>query len=287
MRRALGVITLSLSLVVLSASAASAAFPGQGKRLDMTRDDILGTHIGLLNPETGKVRFLGGGDSYESHALSPDGKFVAYSDNSNNIITAFSDFSLGGAVVTAGTDFWPAYSPNGKKLIFVRGSSIYLLTFTGGLPTMIPNTGGFSLMLPPVWAARGGRIYFSANGGSSVDIFSIKPDGSGLKTVIETAGRDEYLGDVSPNGERLAYATDPDGNGNDIFTVGVDGKGKDRLTKASASLLFPTFTSDGERLAYTKYKGTSSSIFWMNLDGSGARRITPTVAGRYDSLQYV
>ena len=288
MRKPMLVLAL-MALILIPASLAQASFSGQGNRFGFTRDDADTTHMGLINPKTKNVSMLGGGETYESHALSPDGDFVAYTTDAGDIYTAFSDFSDGGPVVTGGTyDYWPAYSPSGEKLVFLRASDgFYIQELGGGAPTEIPNTDGFTQVDPPVWGAKTNRIFFSANEGASRDIYSIKPDGSGLRLVIETPGKDEYLGDTSPDGKRIAYHVDPDGEGWEVFTADVDGTHRKRLTKGdNGQPSYPEFNAAGDRIAYSRLTMGYGPLFWMNLDGTNKRRLTPNVFDRYDVLQY-
>jgi len=58
-------------------------------------------------------------------------------------------------------------------------------------------------------AKRGHRIYFNANIHGNDDIFSIAPDGTGLKRLTETPENETYP-HVSPDGKRIAYGySDP------------------------------------------------------------------------------
>jgi Tol biopolymer transport system component len=59
----------------------------------------------------------------------------------------------------------------------------------------------------PLWSPRGDRIAFARrNAAGDFQIFTIHPDGSGLKQLTNTHGNDAHLA-WSPDGERLLFAT--------------------------------------------------------------------------------
>jgi dipeptidyl aminopeptidase/acylaminoacyl peptidase len=65
--------------------------------------------------------------------------------------------------ITSGLDDLPAWSPDGKKLAFVRGQSgVYVIRGDGsGVRRVLPIAGrGATLVDPPQWSPDGGRIAF-------------------------------------------------------------------------------------------------------------------------------
>jgi polyisoprenoid-binding protein YceI len=59
-----------------------------------------------------------------------------------------------------------------------------------------------------------------------------------------------------------------------LFLVGTDGGRPRQLTKGSEAELQPAWSPDGTRLAFVRGVGDELSIWTMNADGSGARRLT-------------
>ena len=92
---------------------------------------------------------------------------------------------------TPASDWWPAWSPDGRKIVFVssRGlggaswpkrwwSGIYLMNADGsGLQTLVRHTGKEPA---PAWSPDGRAIAFT---GTGEDIFRINPDGRGLRRL--------------------------------------------------------------------------------------------------------
>lgn len=75
----------------------------------------------------------------------------------------------------------------------------------------------------------------------------------------------------SPDGARIAFASRR-GESFDIFVMNADGTGTTQLTSAPANDGHPTWSPDGERVAFNR--GDPGHLFVMNADGSGQRRIT-------------
>ena len=102
------------------------------------------------------------------------------------------------------------------------------------------------------------------------EIFTMNPDGSTIKQLTHNGALD-WEPAVSPNGERIAFFSDRDGN-NEIYVMNADGTGQMRLTNNPASDQYPVFSSDGNTIVFMSHRDGNSEIYAMNADGSG----TPT-----------
>jgi hypothetical protein len=81
----------------------------------------------------------------------------------------------------------------------------------------------------------------------------------------------------SPDGSRIAYVTDRDGN-TEIYVMNADGSNPRRLTNTTAAEGSPAWTPDGTRIVYASnaVEGTTGTfhIWMMNADGSSPRQLT-------------
>ncbi len=81
----------------------------------------------------------------------------------------------------------------------------------------------------------------------------------------------------SPDGSRIAYVTDRDGNA-EIYVMNADGSGVRRLTNTAAVEGSPSWTPDGNRIVFASNAartGTGTFHIWiMDADGSNARQLT-------------
>lgn len=128
--------------------------------------------------------------------------------------------------------------------------------------------------------ATNGRIAFQALVGRFPQVFTIKPDGSGLKRITHVPARDPGAEKPTwtPDGKTIAFdAAVP--NGVNIFTTGADGSPMAELPLGVGAFNGdPAYSPDGTRISFDQDIGPTKpkvhGIFVANADGSGARRLT-------------
>jgi Tol biopolymer transport system component/DNA-binding winged helix-turn-helix (wHTH) protein len=76
----------------------------------------------------------------------------------------------------------------------------------------------------------------------------------------------------SPDGRRIAYAADRDGNF-DLFTQAVDGGEPIRITRTPANETQPAWSPDGQRLVFRSDED-GGGLFTIDLGGASRRRLT-------------
>jgi TolB protein len=131
------------------------------------------------------------------------------------------------------------------------------------------------------------RILFHRQSGTGVaDLFSVRPDGSGLRRL--TATRNNFGGVWSPDGRRIAFSSDR-GRGSgapELYVMDADGRNVRRLTRTPLSArawsasFDPAWSPDGSTLVFarTVVDGPRSrqELFAVGADGSRLRRLTDT-----------
>jgi TolB protein len=88
-----------------------------------------------------------------------------------------------------------------------------------------------------------------------------------------TAEKQNYLPAWSPDGSKIAFTSNRDGNP-EIYVVNRDGTGMRRLTNSPAIDVTPTWAPTGNQIAFTSERAGTPQIYIMNADGSGVRRIS-------------
>ena len=62
----------------------------------------------------------------------------------------------------------------------------------------------------PLWSPRGDLIMFSRQAEGDYEIYTIKPDGTGVKRLTHSRGNDAHMA-WSPDGEHIVVRVDADG----------------------------------------------------------------------------
>jgi TolB protein len=133
-----------------------------------------------------------------------------------------------------------------------------------------------------------GRIAFALDRGDVSAIYTVRPDGTGLRQLTRPIVHQGFGGDSGPvwsaDGRRLAFARDLPYWGADRFRVHVIGAGGggERPVTSGPFDVMPTWSPSRRRLAFVRLivgdALTYSSIFSLDLGG----RTTELIAGRGD-----
>ncbi len=235
-------------------------------------------------------------------AISPDGKFIAYSERSDSrsLTKIYLQPSDGGRAIAI-TDSMPGdqesadWSPDGTRLAFVslhlesnglrRGeANIVLMPPTGGNGFVVFRSQGGIPPLAPRWSPDGKRIAFEKND----SVLIINADGTGLRLVARVYAPHSLA--RSPDGSWLAGVRDnreflysPGAFGNlaasTVFVVPAAG-GTPRMVSDSTTLnISPVWLRDGSGLLYISSGGGGRDIYEERIGRDGrargpARRIT-------------
>jgi TolB protein len=176
-------------------------------------------------------------------AWSPDGEriaFVAASDEGNDIFSVSADGSdVKQLTHSDASDGLPTWSHDGSLIAFIEGGQVWVMDTDGGeahAVSDIPNDGigGFS----PDWSPDGKTIAFEVFDHGSWNIYTVHPDGSGLRPLADDPG-DEIQPVWSPDGSLIAYMASPEGSGGfgdntgtfDVYASRPDGTDLTRITK--------------------------------------------------------
>jgi len=246
---------LCVVLFVLAAVPVLAAFPGTNGRIVF---NLSGDLVAVDPDGTGLTQLTTGATSGHPN-YSPDGQKIAYicasftaicsmdADGSNSVVLIsgltganWVDWHPGGARISylAGGNVWTAqsngssptqlttgggffaadYSPDGTKLAIQTSSGVGVMDADGtNLVVLAPGGGS------PDWSPDGQRIVYNLNTSGQRDIWTIKPDGSGLLRVTNDT-KFERDAKWSPDGTRLIVGVDfvlttMDPDGSNRFSV--------------------------------------------------------------------
>ena len=227
-------------------------------------------------------------------AWAKDGRQIAYS-REGDIRVIGVDGS--GDRVFARRGWHPAWSPDGRSLVFVGNSggistappSLELVNVDGSNRRTLFSNGGYASF--PKWSPDGQKILYVADGGyvdSCFGLWIVNADGSGARQLGGPgvgrpsascwSGGEAFLSDGawpawSPDGSEIAFVSDR-GHGPAEFSIHVvqaDGSG--RRLRVPAPACYPDWTPDG-RLIYAKGVWDGPSRIFIS-DGGTERQLIP------------
>jgi Tol biopolymer transport system component len=175
------------------------------------------------------------------------------------------------------SDFEPAWSPDGTKIVFVTNrdgdEEIYAMGALGTSPTNITKTAG-SDEVAPAWSPDGTKIaYADAASATTSTVWSMNPDGSG-KTDL-TPNRNALEPTWSPDGSKIAFV-DYVVNDPRIWVMNADGSNQTPISPGMFNLRDPAWSPDGLLIAFSASPaGSEHQIYLTNANGGGTpARIT-------------
>jgi Tol biopolymer transport system component len=95
---------------------------------------------------------------------------------------------------------------------------------------------------------------------TSLDVFVMNRDGSGLTQVTRGMGGANWAPFLSPDGTRVIFATNfknPRGPNFDLYLINVDGTGLEQVTFSEAFDGFPMFSPDGTKLVFASNRNST------------------------------
>jgi Tol biopolymer transport system component len=254
-------------------------------------------------------------------ALSPDGKSIALIVEDQLILIDTNGKQLRDLTHDELTHGYPAWSPDGKQLVFVTFKKGYAgveqqRAFPVNWALELINSDGSQrhtllddvdqiyqseLTTPPYWLPDGSYIAFGATGahwlhpdGSDLGDFDggmLSPD-SELKVFLnETLDMSEADGGalVHLSDQALDFAWAPDSN-TLAFTELAGGqteiktirRGETTIQSLAKMSAFPVWSSNSKHIAY-RSRSNNDDLFVMNADGSQQRQLTYSTGGYNDT----
>ncbi len=205
---------------------------------------------------------------------------VAYAlenSSSGGIHTVNSDGT--GDISVAASGFSPAWSADGKKLVFSGSSTAQSMTIAnadGSAPVVVPNTVGAGA---PVWSPDGTRLAFLQGG----QLYVMNIDGTNKTPMPPTSGT---MVDPawSPDGTEIVFANQGAvGSNCDLYSVHPDGSAETKVftTSTGSCIRHPNWSPDGSELTFAMVGvldgfewGFGGDIYISNVDGSNQVNVT-------------
>lgn len=173
-------------------------------------------------------------------------------------------------------DSWPAWSPDGQRIAFVREGAVFVMDAGGGSPHSLHGAGGDAWIEDVEWSPEGTRLAYTLGvwddwWWGDEFLWVIDADGSHPTQLAE--GYDPAWG---PDGSRIAFSSLGWVEGGEgLRVINADGSNLVDLTDYSAAEA--AWSPDGTRIAFrTVGSGgdENAEIRAIGVDGSGLVRLT-------------
>ena len=210
-----------------------------------------------------------------------DGAVGVHFTTGNGTALAGSDFTA-----AAGTLSWLSGDASPRTIVIPitddaaheSDESFYLTLSlpTGGAALGSPASAIVTITdndaAPPPPADQGIIVYMGYVG-TNAEIFSMKPDGTGVVNLSNSAGKD-ITPQVSDDGTMIAFASDRAlAVKQDIYTMNIDGSNLRRITSDGASYE-PALSPDKTKIAFTSWRSGNYEIWIADADGTNQINLT-------------
>lgn len=168
----------------------------------------------------------------------------------------------------------PTWSPTGRQIAFVPAgeSGIEILNADGtGIRALARGTHSETYLLPS-WSARNVIAFVRTSGSGPGQIYTVRPDGSGLRQLTHGAGFS--YPSWSPSGRLIAFVTDSGA----IEVAKSNGNGAHTVSPGQWVSGNPAWTPGG-KLVFQAERGSHTRTYVVNPSGTGLRRLYLSLEG--------
>jgi Tol biopolymer transport system component/DNA-binding winged helix-turn-helix (wHTH) protein len=242
-----------------------------------------GDEKSLYTSESGGVR------SMCAHLdWSPDGKWLAFGESKKLDRSRIALLSLDDLTVRPLTspeeqeyDCEPAFSPDGLRMAFERGSlggfgkDLFVIPATGGEPHRLTfdNAWGGA----PAWTQNGSDIVFSSMRGGPLNLWRVSATGGPPRPVAGVSAL-AYHSTIPRKGNLLAFEHASLSSG--IWQIRLNDKGHSQgppvrlITSRGMINWRPSFSPDGKKVIFESDRLGYSDIWYCDRDGSNCTQLT-------------
>jgi len=315
---ALSLLALTVGLTV-GASPTLAALPGQNGRIacEGERGSATGPPSpgfpGFVTPRSEIYTIRADGSDFVrltdnsvadiDPAYSPNGTRLAFSSARTSSAVALHTMNPDGTDVqrvlfNAGSSFSASWSPDGANIAVMEGAMGFNVSRVNANGTdfrrltLDPAIDGL-----PAWSPDGSRIAFDStrSGMFRFQVYTMSAElGETANLQQLTTVPNSYSVQWAPNGARLTFLSDRDGNA-EVYSMKADGSDVQRLTNSATDNpstpidesddLDPSYSPDGTKIVFGSARSGDYEVYTMNAaDGSAVTRLTnsPGFDGRCD-----
>ena len=169
------------------------------------------------------------------------------------------------------------FSPDGKYIAFIANvpdAQVHTVELATGVVKQLTKLPGIGLRIS--WSVDGKKLLFTKEDAGIGNLFTIAPDGTGLKQLTKCIKVYCNDGHFSPDGTQIAFIY-----GGQVATMAANGGNIKTVTSAAdPQPHYPSWSPKSDQLAYERYAGAYHHDIWVVDLANGAT--TPVVTSRVD-----
>jgi Tol biopolymer transport system component len=272
------------ALALALAPAAQAAFPGGNGRIAYSAFPGPGdSELFSQNPAGGFLQLTDDTLGQGEPSYSADGKRIAFAQSgpgvTNEIWIMRADGTKKHRITKDHNDAHPAFSPNGRSIVFGRDGGIARMRADGSKAHRITQaTGNFLYDYQPTWSPNGRLIAFTSNridrNSAITDVWTMRPDGSHKRNLTHSRLVPDGSPDFSPGGGSIVYSSRRDGH-TKIWRMRSSGRRRHRvpISGTYSEQFNPAFSPNGRKLVFSSADefNTINGLFTAPSTGGSAK----------------
>jgi dipeptidyl aminopeptidase/acylaminoacyl peptidase len=221
-----------------------------------------------------------------SHALSPDGKHIAYIKDGESLSDVYllplnrhwpSRVTFDRPLAPYWDDELPEWSPDGRWLAFCIKGHVHIVPLEGGLPKKI--TDFTTSASGPRWMPDSNGIIITVEREETDQLLLTDRAGSWPRALTADTIGDHWDARPSPDGKRIVYNLRrfDDLNRLDIVLLEIEtGKSLTLYGKPSTRALSPKWSPDGQWISFISQESGWEELYLIRPNGEGLHQLTKT-----------
>ena len=172
--------------------------------------------------------------------------------------------------------FWPRLSPDGRYLLYHKGTTVtnlqvnyYTLDLVFGIETLVFTSNDYTV--GNCWSVDGSKIFYDY----SCDIQTMNRDGSGITVIDNAGGCYDDAPDLRFSDGLLVIQNQSNG----LLTMKSDGTSRIAIPNTLTGDVFARWSPDGQWITFTRTNVSPSVQYKIKPDGSSLTALTAVAPG--------
>jgi TolB protein len=242
----------------------------------------------MVDSDGAGLRQLPGIEGGFSPAWHPNGRMIAYTaygdDGSHVYVRDIGAATARRVSFAIGVNITPAFSPDGKTVVFAYGSDatdLWSVQLQGGEGPVRLTVGRGSENAFASYSPDGRRIAFTSGRLGRPEIYIIDADGANPQWLTTTGfGDQSYRAEPSwsPDGRSVAFATQIEGRFQ-VATINLRDRSVKQHTIEGINEQ-PSWAADGRHMVFTSNRSGSRQLWILDTESGRMRQLTSGAAAR-------